>query len=86
MHMVFVAFCFVVMISSVVMNAHDMFILMYNGCFSGIKAMIAGGSFCSAPQTWVKLTRPKPEQNANQVNVSWDALYSKLKKHFDNTS
>ena len=77
----FVVLCFVVVMQSFIMNSHEVFIHIHQGCFAGTGAIVR------LPQCqWSKpddiweiqsmYNHNKAQQNKNRVHISWDILYT----------
>ena len=76
----FVVLCFVVVMQSFIMNSHEVFIHIHQGCFAGTGAIVR------LPQCqWSKpdglwenqsmYNHNKAQQSKNRVHISWDILY-----------
>ena len=77
----FVVLCFVVVMRSFIMNSHEVFIHIHQGCFA------ATGTIVRLPQCqWSKpegygkisqfiTTTNKAQQSKNSAHISWDILY-----------
>ena len=76
----FVVLCFVVVTQSFIMNSHEVFIHIHQGCFAGTGAIVR------LPQCqWSKpdghgkisqcITTTKHSKAKNRVHISWDRLY-----------
>ena len=79
----FVVLCFVVVMQSFIMNPHEVFIHIHQGCFAGTVAIVR------LPQCqWSKpdghrknqsmYNHKKAQQSKNRVHISWDILYITL--------
>ena len=73
--------CFVVVIQSFIMNSHEVFIHIHQGCFAGTGAIVRLPQ-CqwSKPDGYGKIsqciTTTKHSKANNRVHISWDILYS----------
>ena len=76
----FVVLCFVVVMQSFIMNSHEVFIHIHQGCFA------VTGAIVRLPQCqWSKpdgygkisqcITTTKHSKAKNRVHISWDILY-----------
>ena len=66
----FVVLCFVVVMQSFIMNSHEVFIHIHQGC--------SQGWYCKAWWIWVNQSmynHNKAQQSKNRVHISWDILY-----------
>ena len=76
----FVVLCFVVVMQSFIMNSHEVFIHIHQGCFADTGA-IARLPQCqwSKPDGYGKnqsmYNHNKAQQSKNRVHISWDILY-----------
>ena len=76
----FVVLCFVVVMQSFIMNSHEVFIHIHQGCFAGTGAIVRLPQ-CqwSKPDGYAKIsqciTTTKAQQSKNRVHISWDILY-----------
>ena len=86
----FVVLCFVVVMQSFIMNSHEVFIHIHQGCFAGTGAIVR------LPQCqWSKpdgkwenqsvYNHNKAQQSKNRVHISWDLLYLKVSRRYDTT-
>ena len=79
----FVVLCFVVVMQSFIMNSHEVFIHIHQGCFAGTGAIVR------LPQCqWSKPdgygeNHNKAQQSKNRVHISWDILYMNVIKKTD---
>ena len=62
----FVVLCFVVVMQSFIMNSHEVFIHIHQGCFAGTGAIV---------RLVTMYTHNKAQQSKNRVHISWDILY-----------
>ena len=72
----FVVLCFVVVMQSFIMNSHEVFIHIHQGCFAGTGAIVRLPQ-CqwSKPDGYEKKTvNVLPQQSKNRVHISWDIL------------
>ena len=76
----FVVLCFGVVMQSFIMNSHEVFVHIHQGCFAGTGAIVR------LPQCqWSKpdgygeisqcITTTKHSKAENRVHISWDILY-----------
>ena len=76
----FVVLCFVVVMQSFIMNSHEVFIHIYQGCFADTGAIVR------LPQCQLRkpdgygenqsmCNHKKAQQSKNRVHISWDILY-----------
>ena len=76
----FVVLCFVVVMQSFIMNSHEVFIHIHQGCFAGTGAIVRLPQ-CqwSKPDGYGKnqsmYNHNKAQQSKNRVHISWDILY-----------
>ena len=76
----FVVLCFVVVMQSFIMNSHEVFIHIHQGCFAGTGAIVRLPQ-CqwSKPDGYGKIsqciTTTKQSKAKNRVHISWDILY-----------
>ena len=75
----FVVLCFVVVMQSFIMNSHEVFIHIHQGCFAGTGAIVRLPQ-CqwSKPDGYGKISQcnhNKAQQSKNRVHISWDILY-----------
>ena len=84
----FVVLCFVVVMQSFIMNSHEVFIHIHQGCFAGTGAIVRFPQ-CqwSKPDGYGKISpwwiwenqsmynHNKAQQSKNRVHISWDILY-----------
>ena len=74
----FVVLCFVVVMQSFIMNSHEVFIHIHQGCFAGTGAIIRLPQ-CqwSKPDGYGKISQciTTTKQSKNRVHISWDILY-----------
>ena len=76
----FVVLCFVVVMQSFIMNSHEVFIHIHQGCFAGTGAIVRLPQ-CqwSKPDGYGKIsqciTTTKHCKAKNRVHISWDILY-----------
>ena len=75
----FVVLCFVVVMQSFIMNSHEVFIHIHQGCFAGTGAIVRLPQ-CqwSKPDGYGKISlynHHKAQQSKNCVHISWDILY-----------
>ena len=76
----FVVLCFVVVMQSFIMNSHEVFIHIHQGCFAGTGAIVRLPQ-CrwSKPDGYGKIsqciTTTKHSKAKNRVHTSWDILY-----------
>ena len=71
--------CFVVVMQSFIMNSHEVFIHIHQGCFAGTGAIVRLPQ-CqwSKPDGYGKISQcnhNKAQQSKNRVHISWDILY-----------
>ena len=57
----FVVLCFIAVMQSFIMNSHEVFIHIHQGCFAGTGAIY---------------NHNKAQQSKNRVHISWDILYN----------
>ena len=75
----FVVLCFVVVMQLFIMNSHEVFIHIHQGCFAGTGAIVRLPQ-CqwSKPNGYGKIsqciTTGKAQQSKNRVHISWDIL------------
>ena len=87
----FVVLCFVVVMQSFIMNSHEVFIHIHQGCFAGTGAIVRLPQ-CqwSKPDGYGKnqsmCNHNKAQQSKNRVHISWDILYVVLCTWFWNPS
>ena len=78
MHTVFVVLCFVVVMQSFIMNSHEVFIHIHQGCFAGTGAIVKLPQ-CqwSKPDGYGKISQciTTTKLSKNRVHISWDILY-----------
>ena len=74
----FVVLCFVVVTQSFIMNSHEVFIHIHQGCFAGTGAIVRLPQ-CqwSKPDGYGKISQciTTTKQSKNRVHISWDILY-----------
>ena len=76
----FVVLCFVVVMQPFIMNSHEVFIHIHQGCFAGTGAIVRLPQ-CqwSKPDGYGKnqsmYNHNKAQQSKNRVHISWDILY-----------
>ena len=76
----FVVLCFVVVMQSFIMNSHEVFIHIHQGCFAGTGAIVRLPQ-CqwSKPDGYGKnqsmYNHNKAQQSKNRVHISWNILY-----------
>ena len=75
----FVVLCFVVVMQSFIMNSHEGFIHIHQGCFAGTGAIIRLPQ-CQWSKLWIwenqsMYNHNKAQQSKNRVHISWDILY-----------
>ena len=79
----FVVLCFVVVMQSFIMNSHEVFIHIHQGCFAGTGAIVRLPQ-CqwSKPDGYGKIsqciTTTKHSKAKKRVHISWDILYTPL--------
>ena len=77
----FVVLCFVVVMQSFIMNSHEVFIHIHQGCFAGTGAIVRLPQ-CqwSKPDGYGKISQciTTTKQSKNRVHISWDILYIRL--------
>ena len=80
----FVVLCFVVVMQSLIMNSHEVFIHIHQGCFAGTGAIVRLPQ-CqwSKPDGYGKIsqcitTDNKAQQSKNYVHIYWDILYATI--------
>ena len=70
--------CFVVVMQSFIMNSHEVFIHIHQGCFAGTGAIVRLPQ-CqwSKPDGYGKISQciTTTKQSKNRVHISWDILY-----------
>ena len=77
--------CFVVVMQSFIMNSHEVFIHIHQGCFAGTGAIVRLPQ-CqwSKPDGYGKnqsmYNHNKAQQRKNRVHISWDIRYRVLDK------
>ena len=77
----FVVLCFVVVVQSFIMDSHEVFIHIHQGCFAGTGAIVRLPQ-CqwSKPDGYGKIsqciTTTKHSKEKNRVHISWDILYA----------
>ena len=74
----FVVLCFVVVMQSFIMNSHEVFIHIHQGCFAGTGAIVRLPQ-CqwSKPDGYGKISQciTTTKHSKNRVHISWDILY-----------
>ena len=75
----FVVLCFIVVIQSFIMNSHEVFIHIHQGCFAGTRAIVRLPQ-CqwSKPDGYGKISQciiAISTAKQNRVHISWDILY-----------
>ena len=72
----FVVLCFVVVMQSFIMNSHEVFIHIHQGCFAGTGAIVRLPQ-CqwSKPDGYGKTSQCITTTKQNSVHISWDILY-----------
>ena len=76
----FVLLCFVVVMQSFIMNSHEVFIHIHQGCFAGTGAIVRlpQCQWCK-PDRYGKIsqciTTTKHSKAKTRVHISWDILY-----------
>ena len=77
----FVVLCFVVVMQSFIMNSHEVFIHIHQGCFAGTEAIIRLPQ-CqwSKPDGYGKIS-----QCINRVHISWDILLTRFRCGFSSS-
>ena len=85
----FVVLCFVVVMQSFIMNSHEVFIHIHQGCFAGTGAIVRLPQ-CqwSKPDGYDKIsqciTTTKHSKAKNRVHISWDILYESIQPAIQN--
>ena len=83
----FVVLCFVVVMQSFIMNSHEVFIHIHQGCFAGTGAIVRLPQ-CqwSKPDGYGKIsqciTTTKHSKAKTRVHISWDILYARMVEVF----
>ena len=82
----FVVLCFVVVMQSFIMNSHEEFIHIHQGCFAGTGAIVRlpqcqwsepdGYEKCITTTKQSMYNHNKAQQSKNRVHISWDILYT----------
>ena len=84
-----VVLCFVVVMQSFIMNSHEVFIHIHQGCFAGTGAIVRLPQ-CqwNKPDGYGKISQMcnhnKAQQSSNRVHISWDILYHRVNPSFLN--
>ena len=74
----FVVLCFVVVMQSFIMNSHEVFIHIHQGCFVALDCHSASeGSLMDMGKS-VMYNHNKAQQSKNRVHISWDILYASM--------
>ena len=77
----FVVLCFVVVMQSFIMNSHEVFIHIHQGCFAGTGAIVRLPQ-CqwSKPDGYGKISQciTTTKHSKNRVHISWEILYATL--------
>ena len=79
----FVVLCFVVVMQSFIMNSHEVFIHIHQGCFAGTGAIVRlpqcqwskHDGYGKISQCITTTKHSKAQQSKNRVHISWDILY-----------
>ena len=74
----FVVLCFVVVVQSFIMNSHEVFILIHQGCVAGTGAVVRLPQ-CRSPAWWIwedqsMYNHGRAQRGRSRVRVSWDIL------------
>ena len=74
----FVVLCFVVVVQSFIMNSHEVFILIHQGCVAGTGAIVRLPQ-CRSPAWWIwedqsMYNHGRARRGRSRVRVSWDIL------------
>ena len=86
----FVVLCFVVVTQSFIMNSHEVFINIHQGCFAGTGAIVRLPQ-CqwSKPDWFGKISQcitTTKHSKKNRVHISWDILYIARDRWLENVN
>ena len=78
----FVVLCFVVVMQLFIMNSHEVFIHIHQGCFAGTGAIVRlpqcqwskPDGYGKISQCYILYNHNKAQQSKNRVHISWDIL------------